>query len=302
MAGGLRSAVRRRSIGASKQRKKWTAKNKCMASFGLSPEEANAVSRSALAGSATAAGAALAVLRSPGPELLALLLGSAGGVMGVLASYELIISNCLENGVAAVLPAACAGAAAYALLAPLVPQPDVRAVSTAPDDCDAVTSNGTLPAGKVPPLSPGKLLRLGVLLTGAMGLHNLPEGFTVALSAGSQIGPLLAIAIALHNISEGAIVAGPLYAATNSRPTAFWASTLSGLAEPAGALAAVLLLRPSRVATALPPALGVAGGLMASVTVLDLLPEGLSCRRNNYLIGGALAGGVAMALTLALGA
>ena len=266
----------------------------CMASLKLSPEEANAVSRSALAGLTTAGGAALAVLRSPGPELLAGLLGSAGGVMGVLASWELLISNCLQNGVLAVLPAASAGAASYALASPLVPQPEL------PAGKDAVPAGSPAPAQAA--LPPGKLLRLGVLLTAAMGVHNLPEGLTVALSTGSEVGPLLAAAIAVHNISEGAIVAGPLFAATNSRAIAFWVSTVSGLAEPLGAVIAVLLLRPSRVATALPPALGVAGGLMASVTLLDLLPEGLACCRNSYLAGGALAGGSAMAVTLALGA
>ena len=46
----------------------------------------------------------------------------------------------------------------------------------------------------------------------------------------------VAVAIAIHNIPEGIAVAVPLREATGSRTKAFWWATLSGLAEPIGAL------------------------------------------------------------------
>lgn len=254
----------------------------------LSPEEANAVQRSALAGLTTSAGAALAVSKSPGPRLLAGLLGSALGVMGVLAGWELVAGNAIENGPAAVIPAASFSAAAYALIAPYIPQPPLPEAAKETEH----------PAA----LAPGKLLRLGAVMALAMGVHNLPEGLAVALSSGSKVGPLLAIAIAVHNVSEGAVVAGPLFAATNKRLFSFSVSTLSGVAEPIGALIAVLALRPTRLATALPPALGAAGGLMLAVCFMELLPEGRRCKQPFHLALGAAAGSSAMTATLALGA
>ena len=63
-----------------------------------------------------------------------------------------------------------------------------------------------------------KLKRTSLITFLAMGLHNLPEGLGVYLSALSdtKLGLQLAIGIMLHNIPEGMAVAIPLYGATNS--------------------------------------------------------------------------------------
>ena len=49
---------------------------------------------------------------------------------------------------------------------------------------------------------PAELLRLGLVMSLTMTLHNLPEGFAVCFSAFTDFGPVMAIAIALHNVSE----------------------------------------------------------------------------------------------------
>jgi ZIP family zinc transporter len=59
----------------------------------------------------------------------------------------------------------------------------------------------------------------------------------------------LFIAIAMHNISEGFTIALPLYIATRSRIKSFlYASLLGGLSQPLGALIGYLFLKESELA------------------------------------------------------
>jgi ZIP family zinc transporter len=83
-----------------------------------------------------------------------------------------------------------------------------------------------------------------VVITG-ISLHNFPEGMAVYLSTinGWHLGVTIAIAIGLHNFPEGLAVAAPIYAATKSRYQAIKWSLISGLCEPAGALAFGLFFR-----------------------------------------------------------
>ena len=91
----------------------------------------------------------------------------------------------------------------------------------------------------------GPLLRSGMLLAVVVGLHNLPEGLATFISTLERpsSGITLAVAIAIHNVPEGVAVAAPIYAATRSRAQAFFWATVSGLAEPVGAVVGYLLLR-----------------------------------------------------------
>merc|ERR1719464_504320 len=75
--------------------------------------------------------------------------------------------------------------------------------------------------------------------------HNFPEGFAVAVSASqsSRLGLVVMFAIAVHNVPEGIAIAVPVLAATGSQRRALWMSFLSGMAEPIGALSALLVLR-----------------------------------------------------------
>src|SRR5699024_6211399 len=91
-----------------------------------------------------------------------------------------------------------------------------------------------------------RLLRTGTVTAIALALHNVPEGFATFVAALQE--PEVAIpvvaAIALHNIPEGLAVAVPVRRATGSRAKAFWLATMTGLAEPAGAVLGYLLLAP----------------------------------------------------------
>jgi len=124
--------------------------------------------------------------------------------------------------------------------------------------------------------------RLAFLLWIVMTVHNLPEGLAVGVSSvkSRELGLVLAGAIFLHNVAEGIVIAVPLLAATGDRALALGVTAASGLSEPVGALAGVLLLRGvagERGAAALEAALNLTlcavGGVMLHVSRAELLPH-----------------------------
>src|SRR5699024_10568663 len=80
--------------------------------------------------------------------------------------------------------------------------------------------------------------RMGTVTSTALALRNVPEGFATFVAAlqAPEIAIPVVAAIALHNIPEGLAVAVPVRRATGSRSKAFWLATMTGLAEPAGAV------------------------------------------------------------------
>jgi ZIP family zinc transporter len=145
-----------------------------------------------------------------------------------------------------------------------------------------------------------RLMKTGVLLTFGIAIHNFPEGMAVFMSSLSSIklGVVLAIAIALHNIPEGIAVAMPIYYATKNRKRAFWYSFLSGFAEPAGAVVAMLVLMPFLSPAVLSFSLAFIAGIMVLISFDELLP--LSCQANGYHISifGVIIGMAIMAISL----
>jgi len=121
----------------------------------------------------------------------------------------------------------------------------------------------------------------GKILALAVTLHNIPEGMAVgvifagtaqadstALVSGAMI---LSLGIALQNIPEGAVISMPFHALGVSRKRAFAYGAFSGIVEPIGALAALLLTQ--LIHAALPYILSFAAGAMIYVVVQELIPE-----------------------------
>lgn len=145
----------------------------------------------------------------------------------------------------------------------------------------------------------------------AVTIHNLPEGMAVgvvlgaALNGGAQMlsaagAMAVAIGIAVQNVPEGAIVAMPMRAAGNTRLRSFTIGTLSGVVEPIGAIAVVLLT--SVLGPALPYLLGFAAGAMLYVVVEELIPEGSEGEHSNMAtLGFALGFVLMMVLDVVLG-
>lgn len=145
-----------------------------------------------------------------------------------------------------------------------------------------------------------KLLRSGFFFAFAMALHNFPEGMAtfVASLDNPTTGISIAIAIAIHNIPEGITVSVPIYHATGSRKQAFIISSMSGLAEPFGALIAFLFLLPFLSQALLSLLFACIAGIMVFISFDELLPLAEAYGEHHKTIYGFILGMLVMALTV----
>lgn len=164
--------------------------------------------------------------------------------------------------------------------------------------------NSDCPEGK--PCGLGKSFMLVLAVT----LHNIPEGMAVgvvlagmiegstAVTAASALA--LALGIAIQNFPEGAVVSAPLVSSGLSRRRAFLYGAASGVVEPIGAIATILLT--ALVTPILPYILSFAAGAMIYVVVEELIPESQSGTHSNIgTVGAALGFVLMMLLDVALG-
>ena len=160
------------------------------------------------------------------------------------------------------------------------------------------------------PEGPRSRLSKTAMLALAVTIHNLPEGMAVGVVfAGADSGTTnisltsalaVAVGIAIQNVPEGAIISMPMRAAGNSRWRAFLIGTLSGVVEPIGALAVLLLA--SLLTPVLPYILTFAAGAMFYVVVEELIPEASSGQHSNLsTIGFAIGFVLMMVLDVVMG-
>ncbi|KAF2191512.1 glycosyltransferase family 69 protein [Zopfia rhizophila CBS 207.26] len=137
---------------------------------------------------------------------------------------------------------------------------------------------------------------IGLQTSIAIALHKLPEGFITY--ATNHVNPRLGVAVFLalfiHNITEGFAMALPLYLAINSRWKAmFWSVLLGGLTQPAGAGIAALWFKVAGRGedgnepgeTVYGVMFAVTAGIMAMVS-LQLFSESLDLTHSRKLCFG----------------
>jgi ZIP family zinc transporter len=137
-----------------------------------------------------------------------------------------------------------------------------------------------------------KLFHTGLLLAIGITIHNLPEG--IAIGAGymhtPKFGVFIAIAIMLHNIPEGIATALPLCSSGVCGWDAFRAALFSGLAEPVGAIGALLFLNTFQ--SLVPISLAFAGGVMMFITLDELIPTAREHGHQHYTAVGIILGSI----------
>ena len=145
-----------------------------------------------------------------------------------------------------------------------------------------------------------KLKRTGVFTALAIGIHNFPEGFATFISSldNLTLGISIALAIAIHNIPEGMAVSLPIYHATGNKKKAFWYATLSGLAEPIGALLGFFILLPFMGEATLGITFGIVAGIMIYISFDELLPAARVYGNAHTTIAGLVCGMFIMAISL----
>ncbi len=149
-------------------------------------------------------------------------------------------------------------------------------------------------------LSDSALKRTGIFTALAIAIHNFPEGFATFISAleNPTIGISIAFAIAIHNIPEGMAVSLPIYHATGDKKSAFWYATLSGLAEPVGALIGFFMLLPFMGEATLGVVFGIVAGIMIYISFDELLPAARVYGNAHTTIAGITLGIFVMSISL----
>ncbi|MGX8712107.1 MAG: ZIP family metal transporter [bacterium] len=216
------------------------------------------------------------------------LLGFASGVMVAASVWSLLIPS-IDMAGESVLPAAGGFLLGMGFLL-LV---------------DELTPHLHLGAQKAE--GPHSKLSRTAMLALAVTIHNLPEGMAVGVvfageTQGLTLSAALAVSIgiAIQNIPEGAIISMPMYAEGNSRWRSFLIGSLSGVVEPIGSVA--ILLLASALGVALPYLLAFAAGAMMYVVIEDLIPETAQGSHTNLsTIGFAVGFVLMMAMDVVLG-
>ena len=223
------------------------------------------------------------------------LLGFASGVMVAASVWSLLIPAMEmgnDSGKWAVMPAAVGFLMGMGFLLLL----------------DETTPH--LHLGTDTPEGPRSRLSRTAMLTLAVTLHNLPEGMAVGVvyagaeegAAGLSLASALAVSIgiAIQNIPEGAIISMPMRAAGNSKWRSFAIGSLSGVVEPVGGFAVVLLA--SMMVPAMPYLLAFAAGAMFYVVIEELIPEASEGEHSNLsTIGFAFGFVLMMVLDVVMG-
>ncbi len=137
------------------------------------------------------------------------------------------------------------------------------------------------------------------LIVGAIAIHNIPEGFSVASAFAHSVpmGWLVTLSIALQDMPEGLLIAAPLICYGISSRRSFLFGVLSGFIEGGAAVVSYALLGP--LIPMVPAALALSAGAMAYVIVKELLPDAFRVGRQRKSAALAFAGGIAIAFALA---
>jgi len=114
-----------------------------------------------------------------------------------------------------------------------------------------------------------------LLIVGIMTIHSFTEGVSVGVSfsGGQDLGLFITTAIAVHNIPEGLAICLVLIPRGTSPLKAGWWSIFSSLPQPLMAVPAFLFVEIFR--QYLPMGLGFAGGAMIWMVFAELIPDAL---------------------------
>jgi ZIP family zinc transporter len=249
----------------------------------------------------TGVGGLIAVIRKPGKRMFGFLMGIAAGVMISLSFLSLVNEAWRLTGYLTATVGFAAGA--FFMLIMDITLPHIRfGERETPHDASSVTQEAEIPLRggrhqrgrfrRQNVITNRPLYMTGVLLTLGITIHNLPEG--IAVGAGymhaPKFGLYIAMAILLHNIPEGIATALPLCTSGVCRWDSFKAALLSGMAEPIGAMAAVLFL--STFEGLIPGALAFAGGVMMFITLDELIPAAREFGHQHHVAVGIILGSI----------
>lgn len=256
-----------------------------------------ALALSFVGGLSTSLGA-LFVILNPTPDLkrLGLLQGFAAGLMLSISFLDLAHNALNSIGFLKANLWFFAGVLFFGLVVKFIPEPTF--VPTTDASKKKADDDGS---GKdMMKKHRRQVLFSGIITAVGISLHNFPEGMAVFLGSvkGLRVGINLAFAIALHNIPEGVAVALPLYFATKSKWQAFKYATLSGLAEPLGVVFVAAFFPSNLNPEILEGLLASVGGVMAFLTLHELLPLAFDYAGQKQAVKAVFVGMAVMSASL----
>ncbi|KAK6247789.1 hypothetical protein QUC31_019354 [Theobroma cacao] len=266
-----------------------------------------ALALSLVGGFSTSLGALFVILnQAPNLKMLGLLQGFAAGLMLSISFLDLAHNAMNSIGFLKGNLWFFAGVIFFAVVANFIPEPILSQSS----EVKSKKKNSDEGGKDMMKKHRRQVLFSGIITAIGISLHNFPEGMAVFLGSmkGLRVGFNLALAIALHNIPEGVAVALPVYFATQSvkevvlevhtsgndcgkmamivqvvmpvlemmvvvsKWQAFKLATLSGFAEPLGVVIVAYLFPSNLSPEILEGLLGSVGGVMAFLTLHEMLP------------------------------
>ena len=234
-----------------------------------------------LAGLATGIGGLIVlVIKEISRELMAFMLGMAAGVMLLISILDLWLGQAKDFGFLLVSTSFIAGGAGIYVAGFYLGRGD-----------DLLEMS-----------EERRLYKSGILTAVALGIHNFPEGLAigVAVMESAQYGLVIMIAIGLHNIPEGIAVAAPIKAGNGGSLKAMAIAFATGLTEPLGAFFALIVLGSVLTPLIVALSLSFVGGIMAVVSLKELVPQAYSQNRTNYMVVGMIFGAALMQMSLLL--
>lgn len=230
-----------------------------------------ALSLSMIGGLSTSLGALFVILtKAPNLKMLGLLQGFAAGLMLSISFFDLAHNAINSIGFLKGNLWFFGGVIFFGIIANFIPEPSLAPTTDSKNKKRLGDEGGK----DIMKKHRRQVLFSGIITAVGISLHNFPEGMAVFLGSlkGLRVGLNLALAIALHNIPEGVAVALPVYFATQSKWQAFKLATVSGLAEPLGVIIVAYLFPSSLDPEILEGLLGSVGGVMAFLTLHEMLP------------------------------
>lgn len=250
-----------------------------------------ALALTAVAGLSTGIGSAIAYfIRKPKIIYLSFSLGVSAGVMIYISFMELLPEASETIGKFWGLAAFFMGIGVIGLIDMLIPEPENPHEFAGIDEPTAGQTENS------------RLMRTGLFMALAIGIHNFPEGLATFASAlgNLKLGVFIAIAIAIHNIPEGIAVSVPIFYATGNKNKAFFYSFLSGVSEPVGAIAGYLILMPFLTSGVLAGLMAFVAGVMVYISLDELLPMAHRYGHGHLVIAGIVLGMLIMSVSLLL--
>lgn len=216
-----------------------------------------------------------ALLGQRSEKMISVLLSFAGGIMTGIVFFELLPESMEYGGMGITVIGLAAGALMVMLLNGVLDkrspfhQSQAQPESKLHENYTAFFHADGMIAGKK------NMLRAGMVILFAIGLHNVPEGLALG-AAGSHdisLSYTLALIIALHNLPEGMAVSAPLISGGLSKQKTVLLATLTGVPTVLGALIGAMLGGISPTAVAL--SFAFAGGAMLYVVFGEILPQSI---------------------------